>query len=123
MQKQKIYLLVPLCFILLFSILACISGGGGGSNFAGCVDVKIDTIKPVAGEVDVLGTFTNNCSQTVRYAKIYTTCYSSTGEVLDRDPEYVENVAPGESAYFESPLGASSSEVDRCMSEVTEVDG
>jgi flagellar basal body-associated protein FliL len=120
--KMLVLILVIVCVCVGAIIYMSLIGREGGSSLASCVSVKIDTIKPIAGEVNVLGTFTNNCSQTVRYAKIETTCYSSSGEVLDRDPEYVENVAPEDSAYFESPLSASSAQVERCESEVAEVD-
>jgi len=98
------------------------SGGGvvGDTQAKNCVSVKIDTIKKGNTIADVLGTFTNNCSKEIYMAEIETTCLSSSGAVLDRDSEYVEQVAPGETASYDSIISASPNDINKCSSKVTD---
>ncbi len=104
-------------FILISFLMSCTVNV---TSAISCSKVKIDTIKDSYGVADVLGTFTNNCSMTIRYAKIETTCFSSSGNVMDRDPEYVENIPAGGRAYYDSLIDTSSGSISKCNSEITE---
>ena len=119
--------LISLVFVLLMlATMAADCGGGGSGGSSGstsskaCISVKIDKIDSDKYGTDVLGTVTNNCKDNIWMAKIDTTCYSSSGQVVDRDEEYVEDVASGGTAYYKSLIEGTSSEVKTCKSEVTD---
>ena len=84
--------------------------------------MTVDKIKDGSSIVDVLGTVTNNCDSDISYVRVETTCFSSSGSVLDRDPEYVENIAGGKHAYYDAVIDASPDQVKNCVSEVMEAE-
>ncbi len=95
------------------------SYGSGGSTTSAidCVSVKLDVCSS-----DPKGTVTNNCSKTIRYVKVETTGLDRSGAVIDRDPEYIENIPLGGHGYFEAVLNTSKGKVARCSAEITEAD-
>lgn len=99
--------LLAISALLALAALAC---GGGGSGLTGCVDVEID----VCDGWESKGTVTNNFSETLKAAEIYLTTIDSSGNVLDRDPEYVENLAPGDHAFVEWLLSTDDPGVATC---------
>ncbi len=107
---------VIVVLIVLAILIVCIGSRGGGGSAKSCVSVTVD----VCGEWEVKGTITNNCSKTVRYVLVQSTGYSSSGDVIDRDPEYVEDISAGGHKYFESPLDTSTGKVARCRAEIEE---
>ena len=104
---------------LLFAIVACIGGGGGGgggsTNIKTCLEIKIN----ICSSDGVKGMVTNNCSSDITIAEIQTVGYDSSGNVVDQDPEYVENIEPTGRAYFESLFYDPGYQIARCSAEVT----
>jgi len=107
-----------LCSGLLF--LAALACGGGSNDLSDCVTVTVDAISPGLTIVDVYGTARNECSEDVRYAKVVATCYSSSGAVIGRDEEYVENLAIGESTTFDALISDPNRGTSRCSAAVEE---
>jgi len=121
---------VVLVFLMLVTMAADCGGGGGGNGGGGssestsskaCVSITVDTIKHRGTLVDVKGTVTNNCSKAIWMAEVQATCFSSSGSVVDRDPEYVEDVSSGGQAYYSALIQDDNEEVEKCKSEVTDV--
>ena len=128
--KSAKYISLVLVFLMLVTIAADCGGGGGGNGGGGssgstsskaCVSITIDTVKHRGTLVDVKGTVTNNCSKAIWMAEVQATCFSSSGLVVDRDPEYVEDVSSGDQSYYSALIQDGNEEVKNCKSEVVDV--
>ena len=102
---------------LTFSTLAC---GGGSKDLSDCVDVTVDAVSGGSIVVDVYGTARNACSEHVRYAKVVATYFTSSGAVVARDEEYVEDLDPGESKTFDALVSDENQQTSRCSASVEE---
>jgi len=99
MKKLTIFVLAIVSICLFLYLFFQINDGGGKNNdIKTCLNITIN----VCGSDGVKGSVVNNCSSKITIAEIQTVGYDSTGVVIDQDPEYVENIKPGEHGYFES---------------------
>jgi hypothetical protein len=109
--------------LLLFAgllTLAALACGGGSKDLSDCVEVTVDAVSPGLSIVDVYGTARNACSQGVGSAKVVATCYNSSGAVIARDEEYVENLDVGESKTFDAIISDPNQQTTRCSAAVEE---
>jgi len=90
------------------------------ANEKGCARIEIFYCGVNSYGGDVKGTVTNTCNYNLRYVKVVSEIYSSNGELLDSDPEYIENLSPAETKNFESPFSSPSKQVDKCEAHAEE---
>jgi hypothetical protein len=109
-----------LIFVTAVLTLAAVACGGGSNDLSDCVKVTVDAVSPGITIVDVYGTARNACSEDVGYAKVVATCYSSSGSVIARDEEYVENLDVGESKSFDAIVEDPNQQTRRCSATVEE---
>lgn len=114
-NKQRFIVFLTLLFTLLIST-GC---GGGGSNEAEeCITIRIDEIGLMDNGSFAQGTFTNNCSQQIKSARVEITCFSSSGAVVERHSKLMQIVPPGGQVIFKSVMDAAPDKIKDCSGEI-----
>jgi hypothetical protein len=121
-MKKRIALIIIVSVIVIFVFLLVKLLRGSdeisehvASPAASCVKVTVDVCSK-----DLEGTVTNYCTQTVSYVKAWVIAYDSSGEVLDRVEEYVEDIDPEESKDFRAVIIESGKKISNCKVEIEE---
>jgi hypothetical protein len=114
-----VWFVLVICLFLYQFISGRNNVDGNATPDYSCVIVRIDEIKREAYPLKVLVTANNNCRMDISNAVIQTTCFSSSGSVLDQDLKIIKNYSIGAHDKYEAIIYASSDVVDRCSLEVT----
>jgi hypothetical protein len=118
-QKKKsnpiIWITIVLigCLFLYWVFVRDDSGSSGG-NVKACWSVEVTSCDLDQYGGTVYGTVTNNCTTELNAVEVISEVYSSSGVLLASDPEYVENLQPGEQGTFESPMEQPASKGSTC---------